>query len=42
VIEPQHFDPTVNKNNTRAPAKYEAAHPKRKKGVLADKRIAMQ
>jgi hypothetical protein len=31
-----HFDPSV-KQNSRAPANYEAAHPKRKRGVLADK-----
>jgi hypothetical protein len=34
VIELKHFDPSSNKN-TRAPAKYEAAHPKR--WVLAEK-----
>jgi hypothetical protein len=35
VFELKHFDPSVNQN-TRAPANYEAAHPKRKRGVLAD------
>jgi hypothetical protein len=33
VFELKHFDPSVNQN-TRAPANYEAAHPKRR--VLAD------
>jgi hypothetical protein len=50
VFELKHFDPSVNQNS-RAPANYEAAHPKRrvladeaphpKRGVLEDKKKSL-
>jgi hypothetical protein len=37
VFQLKHFDPCSVSQNSRAPSNYEAAHPKRKRGVLAEK-----